>query len=98
MAAVSSPDALRLWLALVVILGWAIVVGTCGGKPLSGEELVQERCTKCHTVAPIEAARKTRAEWQRTVYRMLEKGARLNDREAQEAIDYLSSVYGAESP
>jgi hypothetical protein len=98
MAAVSSPDALRLWLVLVVTLGWAIVVGACGGKRLSGEELVQERCTKCHTLAPIEVARKTRPEWQRTVYRMIEKGARLNDREAQEVIDYVSSVYGAKSP
>lgn len=98
MAAVLSSGARCFWVALAVTLGLAIVVGGCGGKRLSPEELVQERCTKCHTLAPIEVARKTRQEWESTVYRMISRSAHLNDREAQEVIDYLSSVYGAENP
>jgi rubredoxin len=39
-------------------------------------------------------AQKTPTEWESTVYRMISKGARLNDREAREVIDYLSRVYG----
>jgi hypothetical protein len=86
------------WVALAVTLGLTTVVGGCGWKRLSPEKLVQERCTKCHTLAPIEVARKTRQEWASTVHGMINQGARLNDREAQEVIDYLSGVYGTENP
>jgi hypothetical protein len=93
-------DAARVpsWVALAVTLGLITVVGGCGGKQLSPEKLVQERCTKCHTLAPIEVARKTRQEWASTVHRMINRGTSLNDREAQEVIDYLSSAYGTENP
>ena len=93
-------DAARVpfWVALAVTLGLITVVGGCGGRRLFPEELVQERCTGCHTLAPIEVAKKTRQEWEVTVYRMIKRGARLDDREAQEVIDYLSSAYGAENP
>jgi hypothetical protein len=86
------------WVALATALGLILIMGGCGGKRLPPEELMQERCTKCHTLAPIEVAQKTRQEWASTVYRMINLGARLNDREAQEVIDYLSSVYGTENP
>jgi len=98
MAAVSSSGARRFWVALTVMLALTTVVSGCGGRRVSPEGLVQERCTKCHTLAPIEVARKTRQEWEFTVHRMINRGARLNDREAQEVIDYLSNVYRAENP
>jgi hypothetical protein len=91
MTAAFSPGTRHLW--FVLVLGLAIITGGCRGE-LSGEELVQERCTECHTLAPVEVVRKTRQEWQFTVYRMMGKGARLNDQEAQVVIDYLSRVYG----
>jgi hypothetical protein len=94
----ASSSTRRLWVASVIVLGLAIILGACGGKQPSPEELVQERCTKCHTLAPIKVARKTHQEWESTVYRMIKKGARLSDKEAQEVINYLSRVHGAENP
>jgi len=79
--------------SLIVIL----VLGACGRNP-SAEDLIQEQCTTCHTLAPIEVAKKTQQEWGATVQRMIKKGARLNDREAQTVIDYLSRTYGVENP
>ena len=87
----------RLVAALAVILFLSMVAGGCGTTQ-SPESLVQDRCTGCHTLAPIEAARKTGQEWERTVYRMIRRGARLSDREAQAVIDYLSEAYGIEGP
>jgi hypothetical protein len=99
MLALAQKGDCRLATVLVVLLGLAVVLttGGCGGQ-ISSEALVEERCTECHTLAPIEVTQKTVDEWEFTVYRMIEKGARLNDRQAQEVIDYLSSVYGADSP
>lgn len=37
---------------------------------VSGEELLQERCTVCHSLDRPEAAIKIQAEWEATVQRM----------------------------
>lgn len=99
MLAVVRASDHRFAVALAILLGLAGVstMSCCGGQ-VSAEALVEERCTECHTLAPIEVSQKTVEEWEFTVYRMIEKGPRLNDRQAQEVIDYLSSVYGADSP
>jgi len=80
---------LAVWLSL-------LLVRCRGGVP--PEQLVQDRCTRCHTLAPIEVARKTPEEWTRTVYRMIDKGARLSDAEAERVIAYLSDTHGADGP
>jgi len=86
---------LRLFAALALLA--AVVILAACLPTASDEELVQERCgTGCHTMAPIEASQKTEDEWRNTVYRMIDKGAELNDREAQRVIDYLSETYGSE--
>jgi hypothetical protein len=99
MLAVVRKSGHRFAVALAILLGLASVstMSCCLGQ-VSAEALVEERCTECHTLAPIEAAQKTVEEWEFTVYRMIEKGARLSDRQAQGVIDYLSSIYGADSP
>nr|NIV32409.1 hypothetical protein [Anaerolineae bacterium] len=87
MLAVARASGHRFAVALAILLGLASVfaMSCCGGR-VSAQALVEERCTECHTLAPIEAAQKTVEEWEFTVYRMIEKGARLNDRQAQEVI------------
>jgi hypothetical protein len=61
---------------------------------LSGEELLEARCTRCHALDIVEGATKTQAEWESTVERMRAKGAELTDAEAQVLVDYLASTYG----
>jgi len=68
----------------------------CVGREPAPKRLVTERCTRCHTLAPIEVAHKTHREWETTIYRMMDKGARLDSREAKAVIDYLSQTYGPE--
>jgi len=58
---------LRIVLGLIVLI--AVVVGGCGRQP--PEELVEEYCTDCHTMAIIEASGKTDQEWGATVSRMI---------------------------
>jgi cytochrome c5 len=61
---------------------------------LSGEELLQARCTGCHTLDRVQAAGKTEAEWEATVERMRGNGAQLTDGEAQILVQYLAETYG----
>lgn len=59
-----------------------------------GEILLQGRCTKCHDLARVERASKTRDEWQQTVERMVGKGADLSADEQALVVEYLAKTYG----
>ena len=98
---VCRSASLRIWnlvWALPVVLVLATLVGTAGCSSKSPEALVEERCAGCHALTTIKVSQKTRAEWEETVDRMIEKGARLNERQAETVIDYLSETYGAQTP
>ena len=88
----------RRGLVLLLLMGWLVLLLARCGDDAPPEQLVQERCTRCHTLAPIEVSQKSFEEWERTVYRMIDKGARLSDGEAERVIEYLSETYGAGAP
>ena len=58
---------------------------------LSGGELLEERCTACHTLDRVETARavKDRSAWETTLNGMIVKGAELSDDESGVLLDYL---------
>jgi hypothetical protein len=60
---------------------------------LDGKALVQERCTQCHDLQRVEAAKKTGDEWKANVERMVSLGAKLDEAEQEAAIDYLTEAY-----
>jgi hypothetical protein len=62
---------------------------------LDGATLLQERCTKCHDLKRVEAAKKTADEWKSTVERMVSKGAQLTAEEQKVLIEYLAATYKA---
>ena len=97
----------KLLLGLVVLLVMtAGLVSACGGAPseqtpaeepvaIDGETLLEDRCTECHGLERATSAQKTRAEWEETVTRMVERGAELNDDEKTVLVDYLAENYGS---
>lgn len=60
------------------------------GAMISGDELVNTRCTVCHSRDRIDNASKDQAGWTATVDRMIGYGANLTDAERQALIDYLA--------
>lgn len=91
-----SPRTGWFWALLAALLVLPLVLGACS-LSRSGEELVQEECTRCHTLAPIQVAARPEHEWRNTVYRMIVHGADLGRREAETVIEYLALNYGPQA-
>ncbi len=62
--------------------------------PPDGAALLQERCSLCHTLDRVRAARKGQDAWEQTVDRMIRRGAQLNEEERVALIAYLVREYG----
>jgi cytochrome c5 len=58
-----------------------------------GASLVESRCTACHTLDRVKAAKKTKDQWAATVAKMISNGAKLTPAEQTIVIDYLSKTY-----
>lgn len=67
--------------------------GATPGPTLSPAGLLERRCSGCHGLDRIVSARKTEAEWQRTVERMRGKGAHLSEEESAALVRYLGETY-----
>jgi hypothetical protein len=71
---------------------------TTATAPLSADDsanaksLLQERCTKCHTLERVEKATFDRAGWEKTIDRMMSKGAKINAEERKTLIDFLAAA------
>ena len=55
--------------------------------------LLQERCTACHGLNKVTAARYTQEQWQQTVTSMVKKGASLTADEQTILVAYLAETY-----
>ena len=60
---------------------------------LDGQALMQEHCSVCHSITRVTSAHHTAAQWQNTVNRMINHGAKLAPQEEQVLIDYLAQNY-----
>ncbi|MDI6795300.1 MAG: hypothetical protein QMD09_00045 [Desulfatibacillaceae bacterium] len=85
----------KSWLALVLAIGVFIAFGAAQGissQGYDGESLVNARCSQCHGLGRVEAAKKVkdRAAWEQTVDRMMSKRAGLlNEDERSAVLDFL---------
>jgi cytochrome c5 len=73
-------------------LGLALLTG-CGGRP-DGATLVSTRCGTCHTLTIVTTSRQSAAEWDKTVTKMIKRGAQLSESEKTAVVDYPASKYG----
>ncbi|MGD1995736.1 MAG: hypothetical protein PVH62_03075 [Anaerolineae bacterium] len=94
-----------VWIALAALMVTVGLLGACSApveeeattEPAptdGGAALLQERCTVCHPLDRVTRAQKTREEWERTVDRMVGRGAELNEEEQSILIEYLTETYG----
>lgn len=105
----SSIRSLSVLIAAVLIMaGLLAACGSATSEPtsapgatipaetvaLSGEQLLEARCTVCHTADWARQASKTSDQWDAIVTRMIGKGAQLADDEKAVLVEYLAATYG----
>jgi len=66
--------------------------------PGPGAELTQAKCAICHEIEHVVRNRQSRAEWEETMRRMVERGAPLAPDEIRVITEYLATYYNREGP
>jgi cytochrome c5 len=64
--------------------------------PGPGQATVQRACGPCHAVTVVTSARKSEAEWDRTIGAMKTRGAHISDDDYDVILDYLIANFGQE--
>jgi len=62
--------------------------------PGPGQAKVQLTCGPCHAITVVTSARKSEAEWERTLGAMTTRGARISDEDYDVILDYLIANFG----
>ncbi len=60
----------------------------------SGKQFVAGTCTTCHGLDRAVAGRRSKAEWEKTVAKMMYLGGRLSADQARMVTDYLATNFG----
>ncbi len=80
---------------IVVLVSYAflftLMVSPAAAQPET-KELVEKKCSKCHNLNRIKKASKDTAAWEKTVDRMIKKGALIPPEEKDAVIKYLSAL------
>lgn len=77
--------------SVVSILGFA--ASALASPAIDGAKLLDERCSVCHASSRPKAAKKSMAEWEMTVTRMIGKGAKLSEPEKNALVEHLAKTY-----
>lgn len=62
----------------------------------AAKSLLVSVCASCHTVSTTLNVRKTRDEWEDSLYDMLSRGAQIYPEDLDSLLDYLSANLGPE--
>src|SRR4051812_19538585 len=66
--------------------------------PNRGAEVLKNVCGVCHTPQIVVARRRTRAQWQETIDKMISLGAKASEEDFAQVLNYLTAEYGREEP
>jgi len=85
-------------LLILVVIVFSLFAFGCGGAKATpdlsaGKAVVESKCTTCHAIGVIEAAKYDKAGWTDTVARMVIKGAVLTEEQQTQAVEYLAATY-----
>jgi len=67
-----------------------VFISIASAETTSPKEIVKNRCTACHDLDRVYKAKKSRADWESTVDRMISYGSQLDEKERKAVIEYLS--------
>jgi len=73
--------------------GWSELL-----PPGEGREMVMTSCTGCHNLKSTVHARKSRADWTKSVNDMIQRGAQIFPEEIEPITAYLSKTFGPDLP
>ena len=59
-----------------------------------GQALLNDRCTKCHSLDRVTSQKNSADQWTKIVSRMVQNGAKLTSDEQKVLVDYLAKTYG----
>ncbi len=58
----------------------------------AGKAIVDNACSKCHSIKRVESASKNASEWEATLDRMIKKGAKVTPEERDAVLKYLNTL------
>jgi hypothetical protein len=70
---------------------FVLLISPASAQPET-KALVEKACSKCHGIAKVNKASKDAAAWEKTVDRMIKKGAEIKPEEKDAVIKYLSTL------
>lgn len=71
----------------------AFAVSAVAAPALDGAKLLDERCKICHVSARAKMLKKSQADWDSLVTRMVGKGAKLSGAEKKALVEHLAKTY-----
>ena len=84
----------KLAIGITIIVSLAVLAAYSWADEADGEQLLRSRCTVCHDSSRIERGlvSKSPAQWEQTIERMRNRGAKLNAQEKKAVLDFLTAA------
>lgn len=83
-----------LRLHLIRISAAAVLAAVLWGCPDGKPEIIEQKCSTCHSTSVVYAQKRTVDEWGRLVYGMKIRGLKLAPEEEKQVLGALAKHYG----
>ena len=82
----------RFFVSLIISVILLLFATTTLFAQPAAKSLVDKECSKCHDTKRVYSANKKAGEWEKTVDRMIKKGAKIKPEEKDVVIKYLNTL------